>query len=155
MQCQHLLLLAQRVETRLQVGEVLVHLQRLQRLQRRRQAAPAELHGDREQEVFLGREFGSRREVSEQTGLEYGGTIEFEADTNTNFMVLLDTSIVNNAVPAIQASLGASSGQIQLVLDAYLLAYAADYTSYYQDAMATDKSTASSRTCSTARRVSI
>lgn len=41
------------------------------------------------------------------------------------FMVLLDTSIVNNAVPSIQASLGASSGQIQLILNAYLLAYAA------------------------------
>ena len=41
------------------------------------------------------------------------------------FMVLLDTAIVNNAVPAIQASLNASSGQIQLILDAYLLAYAA------------------------------
>ncbi|MBC8074866.1 MAG: MFS transporter, partial [Chloroflexales bacterium] len=41
------------------------------------------------------------------------------------FMVLLDTSIVNNAVPAIQANLGASAAQIQLVLDAYLLAYAA------------------------------
>jgi MFS family permease len=33
------------------------------------------------------------------------------------FMVLLDTSIVNNAVPALQASLDASSGQIQLILD--------------------------------------
>jgi MFS family permease len=41
------------------------------------------------------------------------------------FMVLLDTSIVNNAIPAIQRSLGASSGQIQLVLNVYLLAYAA------------------------------
>lgn len=41
------------------------------------------------------------------------------------FMVLLDTSIVNNAVPSIQRTLGASSSQIQLILDAYLLAYAA------------------------------
>lgn len=41
------------------------------------------------------------------------------------FMVLLDTSIVNNAVPAMQADLGATVGQIQFVLDAYLLAYAA------------------------------
>ncbi|MBA3948233.1 MAG: MFS transporter, partial [Herpetosiphonaceae bacterium] len=40
------------------------------------------------------------------------------------FMVLLDTSIVNNAVPAIQANLGASTAQIQLMLDAYLLSYA-------------------------------
>lgn len=41
------------------------------------------------------------------------------------FMVLVDTSIVNNAAPALQADLGASSGQLQLVLSAYLLAYAA------------------------------
>lgn len=41
------------------------------------------------------------------------------------FMVLLDTSIVNNAIPAMQRSLGATSGQVQLILDAYLLTYAA------------------------------
>jgi EmrB/QacA subfamily drug resistance transporter len=40
------------------------------------------------------------------------------------FMVLLDISIVNVAIPSIQRNLGASFGQIQLVLAGYQLAYA-------------------------------
>jgi len=40
------------------------------------------------------------------------------------FMVLLDISIVNVAIPSIQRSLNASFGQIQLVLAGYQLAYA-------------------------------
>ena len=41
-----------------------------------------------------------------------------------SFMVLLDISIVNVAIPSIQRNLGASFGQIQLVLAGYQLAYA-------------------------------
>ena len=40
------------------------------------------------------------------------------------FMVLLDISIVNVAIPSIQRNLGASFGQIQLVFAGYQLAYA-------------------------------
>jgi EmrB/QacA subfamily drug resistance transporter len=40
------------------------------------------------------------------------------------FMVLLDISIVNVAIPSIQRNLGASFGQVQLVLAGYQLAYA-------------------------------
>lgn len=41
-----------------------------------------------------------------------------------SFMVLLDISIVNVAIPSIQRNLNASFGQIQLVLAGYQLAYA-------------------------------
>jgi len=41
-----------------------------------------------------------------------------------SFMVLLDISIVNVAIPSIQRNLGASFGQVQLVLAGYQLAYA-------------------------------
>ncbi len=41
-----------------------------------------------------------------------------------SFMVLLDISIVNVAIPSIQRNLGASFGQIQLVLAGYQLSYA-------------------------------
>jgi EmrB/QacA subfamily drug resistance transporter len=41
-----------------------------------------------------------------------------------SFMVLLDISIVNVAIPSIQANLHASYGQIQFVLAGYALAYA-------------------------------
>src|SRR5258708_37162941 len=41
-----------------------------------------------------------------------------------SFMVLLDISIVNVAIPSIQRDLNASFGQIQLVLAGYQLAYA-------------------------------
>jgi EmrB/QacA subfamily drug resistance transporter len=40
------------------------------------------------------------------------------------FMVLLDVSIVNVAIPSIQRNLGASFGQVQLVLAGYQLSYA-------------------------------
>jgi EmrB/QacA subfamily drug resistance transporter len=40
------------------------------------------------------------------------------------FMVLLDISIVNVAIPSIQRNLGASFGQVQLVLAGYQLSYA-------------------------------
>ena len=41
-----------------------------------------------------------------------------------SFMVLLDISIVNVAIPSIQRSLKASYGQVQLVIAFYALAYA-------------------------------
>ena len=43
---------------------------------------------------------------------------------SASFMVLLDISIVNVAIPSIQRNLNASFGQIQLVLAGYQLAYA-------------------------------
>src|SRR5215467_6437261 len=43
---------------------------------------------------------------------------------SAGFMVLLDTSIVNVAIPSIRNNLGASFAQIQWVLAGYTLAYA-------------------------------
>lgn len=40
------------------------------------------------------------------------------------FMVLLDVSIVNTALPAIQRGLNSSFSQLQWVVDAYALAFA-------------------------------
>src|SRR5215469_327028 len=40
------------------------------------------------------------------------------------FMALIDTSIVNVAIPAIHASLGASGASLQLVVAGYTIAYA-------------------------------
>ena len=43
---------------------------------------------------------------------------------SASFMVLLDISIVNVAIPSIQSNLHASFGEVQLVLAGYALAYA-------------------------------
>src|SRR5580658_5643193 len=40
------------------------------------------------------------------------------------FMVILDLSIVNVALPSIQSSLGFSSGDLQWVVDAYAISFA-------------------------------
>lgn len=58
------------------------------------------------------------------TGLDPRRWIALAIVLSAGFMVLLDTSIVNVAIPSIRNNLGASFAQIQWVLAGYTLAYA-------------------------------
>jgi hypothetical protein len=44
-----------------------------------------------------------------------------------NFMVIIDTSIVNVALPAMKAALGLSAADQQWVVDAYLITFGPDH----------------------------
>jgi len=62
--------------------------------------------------------------TEQATGLDPRRWIALAIVLSAGFMVLLDTSIVNVAIPSIRNNLGASFAQIQWVLAGYTLAYA-------------------------------
>jgi len=67
---------------------------------------------------------GAPAPAPQQEGVDPRRWIALWVVLTAAFMVLLDISIVNVAIPSIQRNLGASFAQIQLVLAGYQLAYA-------------------------------